>query len=120
MKKHLSIIFLLAVFCEKAQVLYSERFNSLALTSYTSGTVICQYTNAPSNLSLIQDGNANNVGSLNNPNIPFHVPSLKNAGWTTLYNAAEQDTFLVCTSWFDSTTFVADRWFITPSVTVGP
>jgi hypothetical protein len=118
MKRLLSIIFLVAALSTGAQVLYSERFNTLALTSYTTGTVVCQYTNAPANMSLIQDGHLNNIGSINNYNIPFHVPALKSAGWTTAFNPVEQDTFLVCTSWFDSTNVTANRWFITPTVNV--
>jgi hypothetical protein len=118
MKRCLSIIFLFVALGNNAQVLYSERFNTLALASYTSGTIVCQYTNAPANLSLIQDGHWNNIGSNNNYNVPFHVPALKSAGWTTLYNQTEQDTFLVCTSWFDSTNVTANRWFITPTVNV--
>ena len=101
-----------------AQTIFSERFGSLSLSSHTAGSTVSQYTLVPSNFSLIQDNNANNIGNLSNYNVPFHVPALKNSGWVVAYNANVNDTFLVSTSWFDNNTLSADRWIITPTLNI--
>ncbi|HRH11845.1 MAG TPA: hypothetical protein PLU73_10030, partial [Bacteroidia bacterium] len=75
---YISVLFFIT---GNAQTIFSERFGSLSLSSHTAGSTVSQYTLVPSNFSLIQDNNANNIGNLNNYNVPFHVPALKNSGW---------------------------------------
>lgn len=115
-------LYILFVFlCKgRAQTLFTERFGTLALTSYTTGSSVSQYTLAPANFQLIEDNNANNIGTQNNYNVPFQIPALKNSGWVVAYNSNVNDTFLVSTSWFDNNALSADRWIITPTVNVGP
>jgi hypothetical protein len=100
----------------KAQ-LFNESFGALTLQTYTASATVTNYTTVPAGFSLINDGHNNNAGAANNPNAPFHVPSLKTTGWAAVYNASENDTFLVSTSWLDTTTITCDRWVITPTVT---
>ncbi|MGZ3899599.1 MAG: T9SS type A sorting domain-containing protein [Bacteroidia bacterium] len=97
---------------------FYQSFGNLALQSFTAGTIVTQYTTVPSNFSLINDVYNNNAGSTNNPNAPFHIPSLKTTGWAVTYNTAENDTFLVSTSWIDTTGITVDRWVITPTVAI--
>lgn len=116
MKK--KILLLTALFSStlfKAQQ-FSENFGSLALQNYTANSIVTSYTTVPNNFSLINDSHNNNVGSTTNPNAPFHVPALKTTGWAVVYNALENDTFLVSTSWLDSTSITCNRWVITPSI----
>lgn len=118
MKK--SILITAALFmsaCIHAQIIFSESFGSLALQSYTASSGTTQYTTIPAAFSLINDGHNNNVGASNNPNAPFHIAALKTTGWAVNYNSLENDTFLVSTSWFDTTTLAANRWVITPPIT---
>lgn len=96
-----------------SQTLFSNSFGNLSLQSYTAGNSVTQYSTVPSSFSLINDGHNNNA-SLNNA--PFHVPSLKKEGWAVTYNAIENDTFLVSTSWLDSS-LISNRWVITPAIT---
>ncbi|MCW3077234.1 MAG: hypothetical protein JWO32_1843 [Bacteroidetes bacterium] len=100
----------------RSQILYSNSFGNLSLQNYTTVAGVTQYTTVPGGLNLINDGLNNNIGSLSNPNSPFNVPSLQSIGWAVVANSIENDTFLVSTSWLD-TTLVADRWVITPSIT---
>lgn len=100
------------------QVIFSSSFGNLALQDYTTTSANTQYTTVPANFTLFNDGLNNNIGSAANPNKPFNVPALKTTGWAAVYNAAENDTFLVSTSWLDTTTVAVDRWIITPAVTI--
>ncbi|MBA2613892.1 MAG: T9SS type A sorting domain-containing protein [Bacteroidetes bacterium] len=116
MKKILIIIiFLVPVTQLFSQTLFSNSFGNLGLQTYTTATSSVQYTTTPSIFSIINDGHNNNVGSATNPNKPFNVPSFKTQGWAVLYNALENDTFLVSTSWLD-TLLAVDRWVITPPI----
>lgn len=99
-----------------SQTLFSNSFGNLSLQTYTTSSSSVQYTTTPSLFTIINDGYKNNIGSATNPNKPFNVPALKTEGWAVVYNQVENDTFLVCTSWLDSTATV-DRWIITPPIT---
>ncbi len=103
----------------KSQILFSDRFNSLALQTdiqvFGSKTITTTYTTAPTSYNLIEDGLKNNVGSSNAPNQPFNVTSLKTTGWAVGYNANEADTFLVSTSWLDTSAAVK-RFIVTPVI----
>lgn len=114
-------IFLLVSFqtlaiCTFGQVLFSNSCGNLTLQSYTSTATNTQYTTAPGVFTLLNDGRPNSTGSLSNPNRPFNVPALKTSGWAVVYNQLENDTFLVSTSWLDTTGVAVNKWLITPPV----
>jgi hypothetical protein len=116
MKKIIIIIaFLISTLQVFSQTLFSNSFGNLSLQTYTTSSSSVQYTTVPYIYSLINDGHKNNIGSASNPNKPFNVFELSYAGWATVYNAIENDTFLVSTSWLDTITTV-DRWIITPPI----
>lgn len=103
----------------KAQVLFSDDFSTLSLQNDVqvigSKTISTTYTTAPSAYTLIEDGYKNNVGTTNSPNRPFNVASLKTTGWAVLYNSTENDTFLVSTSWLD-TSVAVKRFIVSPVI----
>jgi len=114
-------IFLLVSFqtlaiCTYGQVLFSNSCGNLTLQSHTSTAASTQYTTAPGAFTLLNDGRPNNTGPLSNPNRPFNVPALKTGGWAVVYNQLENDTFLVSTSWLDTTGVAVDKWIITPPI----
>ncbi len=115
--KNFSLIVIALVYLQTnyAQVIFSNSAGNLTLQSFSVGST--QYTTVPTLFSTIQDGHNNNVGFAGNPNKPFNVPTLKNTGWAVVYNAPDNDTFFVSTSWFDTTTIAANRWLITPQIT---
>jgi len=119
MKKNLFIF--LTLICIKyttAQVIFSNSAGNLSLQTYSVGNTVTQYTNIPAIFSSIEDGHNNNVGLSNsNPNSPFNVPALKTKGWAVVYNAQDNDTFFVSTSWLDTNTIAVNRWLITPQIT---
>lgn len=116
MKKIIIIIaFLISTLHVFSQTLFSNSFGNLTLQTYTTSSSSVQYTTVPSIYSLINDGHKNNIGSASNPNKPFNVFELTYAGWATVYNPIENDTFLVSTSWLDTIATV-DRWIITPPI----
>ncbi len=111
----LSLIFVGA----KSQVIFSDSYGNLTLQNdiqvFGSKTITTTYTTASAGYNLINDGFKNNVGSINAPNQPFNVTALKTTGWAIGYNSIEADTFLVSTSWLD-TTAAASRFIVTPVV----
>jgi len=110
------IVFLVSVSQLVSQTQFSNSFGNLSLQTYTTTSSSFQYTNAPVIYSVINDGLKNNIGSAINPNLPFNVPAFKTTGWAVVYNALENDTFLVSTSWLD-TLVAVNRWIITPPIT---
>ncbi|HWY09935.1 MAG TPA: T9SS type A sorting domain-containing protein [Bacteroidia bacterium] len=118
MKKILAAVFVLFFVTVKSQVIFSDSYNTLTLQNdvqvFGSKTVTTTYTTAPAGYSVIDDGFKNNVGSINAPNKPFNVVALKTTGWAVGYNAIDADTFLVSTSWLDTT--AADQRFIVSPV----
>ena len=110
------IVFLVSVSQLVSQTQFSNSFGNLSLQTYTTTSSSVQYTSTPAMFSIINDGLKNNIGSAINPNKPFNVPALKTEGWAVVYNALENDTFLVSTSWLD-TLVAVNRWIITPSIT---
>ncbi len=119
MKKILILLALISFSKLNAQVLFSDNFSSLTLQNDVqvigSKTITTTYTTVPNGYYLIDDGFKNNVGSNNAPNKPFNVLGLKTTGWAVVYNAIENDTFLVTTSWLD-TTAAANRFIVTPVI----
>ena len=117
MKKIFLIVLTLFYFKNSnAQVIYSNSVGNLTLQTYSVGSTTTQYTTVPASFSTIEDGHNNNIGFTANPNKPFNVPALKKTGWAVAYNAQDNDTFFVSTSWFDTTTIVANRWLVTPQI----
>ncbi|MCE3259648.1 MAG: type sorting protein [Bacteroidetes bacterium] len=117
MKKLLLLIGALSL-CNtaSAQVLFSNSAGNLTLQTYPAGSGVVQYTTVPSPFSLINDAYNAFVGPANNPNSPFHIAALNNSPWAVKYNAQENDTFFVSTSWLDITGTNVDRWLISPPV----
>lgn len=101
-------------FCS-SQVLFNSSFNTFTLQTYTTSGSSTQYTDVPSGFSLVGDGYNADPGSSASPNAPFHIPSYSTKPWAVVYNAIENDTFMVSTSWLD-TVLTVDRWAITPLV----
>ncbi len=118
-KFYFLIVLALVVLNANAQVIYKETFNGLQLVTSPSQPTIAQssYTDVPSTYKLINDGFKNNIGTSLNYNKPFNNASLKTTGWACVFNALENDTFLVSTSWLDSVA-TCNRWVITPPVTI--
>lgn len=101
-----------------SQVVYTQNFSTLTLNSYTATNGSGSYTLAPSSFITLDDGHNNNVGTFSSPNTPFNYSPLKTKGWLVAYNAIENDTFLVSTSWLDSSTVTSDKWIVTAPITV--
>ncbi len=99
-----------------AQIVYSNSFDNLSLQTYTTTSTSTKFATVPSGFDLINDGRKNNIGSITNPNKPFNNPGLKTTGWAICFNSAENDTFLVSTSWLDTALTRVDRWVITPLI----
>lgn len=108
---------LLGLTCKSQQIIYNDRFDQLSLQTYTTGSSSVKFAAVPSGYTLINDGLANNPGSDSNPNAPFHAPTMTTSGWAVVYNAIENDTFLVSSSWLDTTGLNTDRWVVTPLIT---
>lgn len=119
MKRILVCIFSLIFIGVKSQILFSNSFGNLTLQNDVqvigSKTITTTYTTAPASYTLIEDGFKNNVGSTNSPNQPFNVTALKTTGWAVGYNTNEADTFLVSTSWLD-TTVAVKRFIVSPVI----
>jgi hypothetical protein len=120
MKRFFSVIILTCLLnaSTHSQVLYRETFGALTLSTAPSNTAAqSSFTDVPSNYKLINDGFKNNVGTSLNYNKPFNNALYKTTGWVCLFNALENDTFLVSTSWLDSVA-TCNRWVITPPITI--
>lgn len=118
MKKIALLILALIQLNSFSQIIYSENFSSLTLQSYTASNGAGSYTLPPSGYNVINDSHNNNVGTTINANTPYNLPTLKTSGWVVGYNSSLNDTFLVSTSWLDTSTISVDRWIITPQVTI--
>ncbi|MBS1652539.1 MAG: T9SS type A sorting domain-containing protein [Bacteroidetes bacterium] len=103
-----------------SQVYYYNGFNTLPLTNYTTNTSSINYTTIPSSFNLINDGYKNNIGPSNNPNSPFNATGNLYKGWSVVSNALENDTFLVTTSWIDTSVagIAVNRWVLTPTMSI--
>ncbi len=99
-----------------SQIVFSEKFSGLTLSTYTVSNGSGTYTSAPSAFTVLNDGRYNNIGTSLNPNTPFNNASLKTAGWVITKNGT--DTFAVSTSWLDTNTINVDRYLVTPPITI--
>jgi hypothetical protein len=118
MKKLALIALVLLSVHSFSQISYSENFSALTLNSYTAANGNGTYALAPSSFITIDDSHNNNAGTFSNSNTPFNYSPLKTKGWLVGYNAVENDTFLVSTSWLDSTSLTSDKWIVGPAITV--
>ena len=120
MKKFFVGIFCVCFAGVQSQILFSDSFNSLSLQNNVqvvgSQTITTTYTTVPTSYNIIDDGFKNNVGNTNSPNKPFNVASLKTAGWAIGYNNIEADTFLVSTSWLDTSSVAVKRFVVSPVI----
>lgn len=117
MKKLFSIITLIIISQNVyTQIIFQDKFNTLTLSTYTTAYTTTQYTSVPSGYIEVSEGYKNAYGSGLNPNAPFHTDSLKNKGWGIVYNDVLKDTFLVSTSWIDTTNKPVSRWVLLPVI----
>lgn len=103
-----------------AQVLYSERFNNLSLTTatFSSGgsTQTYLYSDVPSSMTAI-NGATTTADTLGG-NYPFKANGQKQKAWLSYRPASitnTTDTFAVSTSWLNPIGTV-DSWLITPLI----
>lgn len=119
MLKKIFFCFLLSATAKNfiAQVLYTERFDGLSLTTgtYTSGgnTLSYAYSDLPVDMFTINNGNK--TADTLTGNYPFRVAGQKQKAWLSYKAPNVNDTFAVSTSWLNPTG-TADSWLITPTV----
>jgi hypothetical protein len=118
MRKLVLIVLVLLSIKGFSQISYSQNFSTLTLNSYTATNGSGVFTFAPSSFITYDDSHLNNVGTFASPNSPFNYSPLKTRGWLVTYNAIENDTFLVSTSWLDSGSVASDKWIVGPPVTI--
>jgi hypothetical protein len=115
MRKFLFIVLFPFVSLLNAQVLFNDPFSTLSLQTYTTTASLTSYTNVGAGYNVINDTLKNNIGNFYAPNKPFNVPGFKTTDWAVLYNPIENDTFLVSTSWLD-TSLAVSRYVVTPMI----
>lgn len=100
-----------------AQLLYSERFNSLTLTTITyttsSGVESYGFNDVPTSLFSINNGDK--IADTLSANYPFKSAGQKLKAWLSYTKPELNDTFAVSTSWLKPTG-TADAWLITPLI----
>lgn len=112
-------IALLATISLKAQTLYSERFNTLSLTTGTNITTNANfgYNSLPNGMLSINNGNLK--ADTLSANYPFKAAMQSQQGWLSYKptpNTNTNDTFAVSTSWL-LPVGTANSWMITPLIT---
>jgi hypothetical protein len=114
------LFFLVLSFCLNqgfSQVLYSQRFNGLALTTATnSSSQTYLYADVPSGMQTINNGSL--IADTLSGNYPFRANGQKQKAWLSYVPAINpSDTFAVSTSWLNPIG-TASAWLITPTITV--
>lgn len=101
----------------KAQTLYSERFNSLSLTTatYNVSSTIQTYLYGLVPIGMTSINNNNAIADTLSGNYPYRTNGLKNKAWLGYKAPNQLDTFAVSTSWLKPTG-IADAWLITPTI----
>ncbi len=116
-KKILFLLSLVLSVCSFAQVLYTERFNTLSLNTvtYTTNNTIQAYyfADAPATMATINNGNK--IADTLIGNTPFRANGQKQKAWLCYRPVNVADTFAVSTSWLKPTG-TADAWLITPVI----
>ena len=99
------------------QVLYSERFNALSLTTATyssnNTTQTYQYADVPNAMFTINNGNL--IADTLTGNYPFRANSQKQKAWLSYVPVNATDTFAVSTSWIKPVG-TTSAWLITPTI----
>ena len=108
------LLFSLSLTQTFSQVLYSERFNTLALTTGTNTTLQTYlYSDVPTTMFTI------NVDTLRaeitNGNYPFKASGQQQKAWLGYVPVGGTDTFAVSTSWLKPIG-IANAWLITPTI----
>lgn len=117
-KKILYLLFLsLSLQQSFAQVIYSERFNNLALTTATNNaSQTYLYADVPTGMFSINNGNL--IADTLSGNFPFRANGQKQKAWLSYVPSTNpSDTFAVSTSWLKPIG-TASAWLITPTITV--
>lgn len=103
-----------------SQVLYSERFNALSLTSgtYNAGSTLQTYlyNDVPAGMFTINNGDK--IADTLTGNYPFRTNGQKLKAWLSYRPASltnTLDTFAVSTSWVNPAGN-ADAWIVTPTI----
>ena len=112
------IFFLLSVFLNVhvllSQVLYTERFNNLSLTSATtSASQPYLYGDVANGMFTINNGSL--IADTLTGNYPFRTNGQKQKAWLAYMPSSQTDTFAVSTSWF-SPINSASAYLITPTI----
>ena len=97
-----------------SQVLYSERFNTLSLTTATNSALQTYFYSDISN-GMFTINNGNLIADTLTANYPFRANGQKQKAWLGYLPANSTDTFAVSTSWLKPTG-TAGSWLITPTI----
>lgn len=101
-----------------SQILYSERFNTLSLStgSYSSNSTLYTYlySDVPNAMYAINNGNL--TADTLTGNYPFRTNGQKQKAWLSYVPVNGTDTFAVSTSWLNPTSNSASAWLITPTI----
>ena len=100
-----------------SQVIYSERFNTLSLTTGTNNaSQTYLYADVPTGMFSINNGNL--IADTLSGNFPFRANGQKQKAWLSYVPVSNpSDTFAVSTSWLKPTG-TASAWLITPTISV--
>ena len=100
-----------------SQVIYSERFNTLSLTTGTNNaSQTYLYADVPTGMFSINNGDL--IADTLSGNFPFRANGQKQKAWLSYVPASNpSDTFAVSTSWLKPTG-TASAWLITPTISV--
>jgi hypothetical protein len=100
-----------------SQVIYSERFNGLSLTTATtSSSQNYLYSDVPSGMFTINNGDL--IADTLTGNYPYRAIGQKQKAWLTYVPSTNaSDTFAVSTSWLKPIG-TASAWLITPTISV--
>jgi hypothetical protein len=98
-----------------SQIVYSESFNTLSVTTATNTVNHTQflYGDVPNTMSTINTGNL--IADTLTGNYPFRITAQKQKAWLAYSPSNTTDTFAVSTSWLKPQS-VADSWLITPII----
>lgn len=97
-----------------SQILYSERFNTLALTTASNSALQAYlYADVPTNMFAINNGNL--IADTTTGNYPFYNNGQKQKAWLTYKAVGQTDTFAVSTSWL-TPAGSASAYLVTPTI----
>ncbi len=116
LKKILYLLLLsLSIHQTFSQIIYSERFNTLTLTTATNNiSQTYLYADVPSGMFSINNGNL--IADTLSGNFPFRANGQKQKAWLGYVPVGGTDTFAVSTSWLKPVG-TSSAWLITPTIT---